>query len=101
MVVDNDGGGIFSFLAQRDEVDPVRFEQLFGTPHGVDLGALAELHGVAVTRPTAAAEVGPAIAEAVAAGGPRAVIVGTGRDANVAVHRELHEAVAAAVSGLT
>ncbi len=99
VVVDNDGGGIFSFLAQRQELGPARFEQLFGTPHGVDLGALAAAHGLAVTRPETATEVGPAVAEAIGAGGVRAVIVGTNRDANVAVHRELHDAVAAALSG--
>ena len=38
VVVDNDGGGIFSFLPQATELDAERFEPLFGTPHDVDLG---------------------------------------------------------------
>ena len=46
MVADNDGGGIFSFLPQATEVEPDRFEQLFGTPHGVDPVALATAHGL-------------------------------------------------------
>ena len=37
VVVDNDGGGIFSFLGQAAALDTERFEQLFGTPHGTDL----------------------------------------------------------------
>ena len=37
VVVDNDGGGIFSFLPQADRPPPERFEQLFGTPHGTDI----------------------------------------------------------------
>ncbi|MEZ5225365.1 MAG: 2-succinyl-5-enolpyruvyl-6-hydroxy-3-cyclohexene-1-carboxylic-acid synthase [Acidimicrobiales bacterium] len=46
MVVDNDGGGIFSFLPQRSLLDAARFEQLFGTPHGTDVLALARAHGL-------------------------------------------------------
>ena len=46
VVVDNDGGGIFSFLPQADELAGERFEQLFGTPHGTDIVALAAAHGL-------------------------------------------------------
>ena len=46
VVVDNDGGGIFSFLPQHDELDHETYESLFGTPHGTDLRALCEAHGL-------------------------------------------------------
>ena len=46
VIVDNDGGGIFSFLPQATELGPEMFERLFGTPHGVDLVALAAVHGI-------------------------------------------------------
>ncbi len=98
VVVDNDGGGIFSFLPQRAAVAEERFEQLFGTPHGVDLAALAAVHGLEVVEPAAATEVGPAVAASMAAGGSRVVLVRTDRAANVAVHEELAAAVGAALA---
>lgn len=47
VVVDNNGGGIFSTLPQRG-VD--HFEEVFGTPHNRDLAAIAGGFGVHVTR---------------------------------------------------
>jgi len=54
VVIDNDGGGIFSFLAQattdRPEVGlPERFERLFGTPHGTRVADVAAALGAAVS----------------------------------------------------
>lgn len=43
-VINNDGGGIFSTLAQRG-VDG--FEEVFGTPHGLDPAAIAQSMGIA------------------------------------------------------
>jgi 2-succinyl-5-enolpyruvyl-6-hydroxy-3-cyclohexene-1-carboxylate synthase len=40
VVVNDDGGSIFAMLEQGDSAYADRYEQLFGTPHGVDLGAL-------------------------------------------------------------
>ena len=47
VVVDNNGGGIFSTLPQRG-VD--HFEEVFGTPHNRDLTAIAAGFGIHVTR---------------------------------------------------
>jgi 2-succinyl-5-enolpyruvyl-6-hydroxy-3-cyclohexene-1-carboxylate synthase len=91
VVVDNDGGGIFSFLPQAAVLDAARFEQLFGTPHGVELPALAAVHGV----PTFPWD---DLDKALGAGpGVRLVHVRTDRRANVAVHDELNRAVSAAL----
>ncbi len=40
VVVNDDGGSIFSMLEQGADVYADRFDTLFGTPHGVDLAAL-------------------------------------------------------------
>ena len=43
LVINNDGGGIFSTLSQRG-VDG--FEEVFGTPHGLDPAAIAQSMGI-------------------------------------------------------
>jgi 2-succinyl-5-enolpyruvyl-6-hydroxy-3-cyclohexene-1-carboxylate synthase len=96
VMLDNDGGGIFSFLPQA--ALPEHFELLFGTPHGVDLAVLAGMHGVPVDRVEKAGEVVPAVDAAISAGGVRCVIVPTERADNVARHREAWAAVAAALT---
>jgi 2-succinyl-5-enolpyruvyl-6-hydroxy-3-cyclohexene-1-carboxylate synthase len=40
VVVNDDGGAIFAMLEQGAEAYADRFDQLFGTPHGVDLASL-------------------------------------------------------------
>ena len=97
VVVDNDGGGIFSFLPQARALPAERFERLLGTPHGLDLCAVARAHGVDAVEATSADEVAAAVAAPPA--GVRVVVVRTDRSANVAVHDEVHRAVAAAVAG--
>jgi 2-succinyl-5-enolpyruvyl-6-hydroxy-3-cyclohexene-1-carboxylate synthase len=99
VVVDNDGGGIFSFLPQAEQLAAERFERLLGTPQGLDLAAVAGVYGVTAVPVTTAADLGPAVEKSVAGGGVRIVHVRTDRRANVAVHEELHAAVEAAVGG--
>jgi 2-succinyl-5-enolpyruvyl-6-hydroxy-3-cyclohexene-1-carboxylate synthase len=98
--VDNDGGGIFSFLPQGEALGADRFEQLFGTPHGVDLSVLAAAHGLMTVEPATGADVADAVLASVGAGGARLVQIRTDRTTNVAVHNELNQAVAAALESL-
>ena len=92
VVLDNDGGGIFSFLPPADHAS--HFEMLFGTPHGIDLVDVARAYRVPAARVEKASEIGPAVTAAVEAGGVRLVIVPTDRADNVARHREAWQAVA-------
>ena len=97
VVLDNGGGGIFSFLPQAAALPVERFEQLFGTPQSADLLGLAAAYGVDGVVVDRAADVVPAVTAALDAGGVRLVVVRTDRTANVAVHDELHAAVASAL----
>jgi 2-succinyl-5-enolpyruvyl-6-hydroxy-3-cyclohexene-1-carboxylate synthase len=92
VVVDNRGGGIFSFLPQAEI--PEHFEELFGTPQTIDVAALAAVHGVPVTDVTASGALEPALLAALERGGVNVVRVRTDRAANVARHREVWSAVA-------
>jgi 2-succinyl-5-enolpyruvyl-6-hydroxy-3-cyclohexene-1-carboxylate synthase len=97
VVVHNDGGGIFSFLPPADELPTDRFEELFGTPHGVDLTALAVAHGLPVMEAMDDGSVEVAVRAGLAAGGPHVVLVRTDRGANVALHERVHEATGSAI----
>lgn len=99
VVVDNDGGGIFSFLPQADSLPRHRFEQLLGTPHALDLVELARAYGV-TARAIAAAHPGDLAAgidAAVEEGGAHVLVAHTNREANVAIHGELDKAMGLAV----
>ena len=95
VVSNNDGGSIFSFLPQRTQLSTERFEQLFGTPHGTDLVALARAHGLGARTVSTRDELLQAVADREAT----VVRVESNRSANVAVHDALHAAVAAALKG--
>ncbi len=96
VLVNNDGGGIFSFLPQA--AHPEHFEALFGTPHGLDFRPVADLYGATYARPEGWGEFRAAVAAGLREGGLRIVEVRTDRERNVALHREVWRAVSAALS---
>jgi 2-succinyl-5-enolpyruvyl-6-hydroxy-3-cyclohexene-1-carboxylate synthase len=87
VVVDNRGGGIFSFLPQAQF--PEHFDTLFGTPQPVDLSAMATVHRVPAVEVTQAEAFAPAVIDAISARGVRMVLVRTDRADNVARHRQI------------
>ena len=93
VVVDNKGGGIFSFLPQSTTLEPQRFEQLFGTPHNVDIGQLVQAHGLPNTTVKTVAQLKGALAQK----GSRVIIVNTDRRQNIADHDAVYAAVAKAL----
>ncbi|WP_067184795.1 2-succinyl-5-enolpyruvyl-6-hydroxy-3-cyclohexene-1-carboxylic-acid synthase [Microtetraspora niveoalba] len=92
VVVNNDGGGIFSLLPQATLGEP--FERIFGTSHGVDLEYLAASTGLPYTR----VEDLDDLPRAIKGDGMRMVEVRTRRDGNAAVHAAMGEAVRSAMT---
>ncbi|MBO0692918.1 MAG: hypothetical protein J2P58_08480, partial [Acidimicrobiaceae bacterium] len=101
VVVDNDGGGIFSFLPQAEALAPERFERLLGTPHRRDLLAIANSYGASTTDVDSIEGLVSALGEVGSGKGVRVLRCRTDRAANVADHDRLNAAVAEAVAGLT
>jgi len=94
VVPNNDGGAIFSFLPQHELPE---FEELFATPHGLELGAICRGAGAGHALVERAADLIPAVERAREAGGVHAVEVPIDRARNVELHAAVHEAVAAAL----
>lgn len=96
VVVNNDGGGIFSYLPLHDALTPSRdgaaaFERFFGTPHGTDLSQVAALGGGFFQRVEHREELAAAVAAALraAANGPAILEVRTQRDASRAAQQSI------------
>ena len=94
VVIDNKGGGIFSFLPQSSTLDPQRFEQLFGTPHDVDINQLVQAHGLPCTTVKTVAQLKDALSRM----GTSVIVVNTDRRQNVADHDAVYAAVAKALT---
>ena len=98
VLVNNDGGGIFSFLPQHE--DPNHFEELFGTPHGLEFRPVAELYGLGFQRVTTRADYRAALLASFEAPGVSVIEVKTDREENLRLHQRIWAQVTAAVSPL-
>ncbi|EFO80073.1 hypothetical protein OSCT_2064 [Oscillochloris trichoides DG-6] len=87
VLINNDGGGIFSFLPQASESD--QFETLFGTPHGLQFEPLAACYGANYTRAENWATFRHGVLRGVDGAGLHIVEVRTERTRNVHDHRAI------------
>ena len=94
VVVNNDGGGIFSMLEQAAIPGP--FERLFAAPHGADLGQLARAAGLPYARLGQLADL-PGL---LAGGGLRVIEARTDRAAGAALRARLRQLASAAVGAV-
>ena len=95
VVMDNGGGGIFSFLPQAAAVETERFELLFGTPPTSDVGDVARGFGLSVCEVTTLPEFEAALNDAA----PALIRVEVpGRPENVALHESINRAVRLALA---
>ncbi|MFB5282452.1 2-succinyl-5-enolpyruvyl-6-hydroxy-3-cyclohexene-1-carboxylic-acid synthase [Peribacillus sp. Hz7] len=87
VLINNDGGGIFSFLPQANEKE--YFELLFGTPHGLDFAHAAALYGAKYNKVTNWEEFGQVFTQSFTIPGLKVIEVPTERESNLVKHREL------------
>ena len=98
VVVDNGGGGIFSFLPQAGALEHDTFELLFGTPQAPDVLDVAAGFGLPVADAGSAAELASALARFVGRGTAVVRARVPSRTENLALHHRLFDAVGAAAT---
>ena len=91
VLLHNNGGGIFSFLPQAETAES--FEDLFGTPHGLDFRHAANLYGVDYCEPQDRPAFRETLKKSLRNPGVTMIAVHTERDANVHLHRNIWQAV--------
>lgn len=97
VVINNDGGGIFSFLPQA--AYPSHFEQLFGTPHGLRFEPVAQLYGASYYSADTVESLRQGLVAGMTGRGLHIIEIRTDRARNVVLHREAWSRVASALAG--
>ena len=87
VVLNNDGGGIFSFLPVAEHKE--FFEPYFGTPQGVGFRPAAEMFGLQYERPETTEEFVEFYSKACARDSSTLIEVRTDREENVRLHGDL------------
>ncbi|HYG72826.1 MAG TPA: 2-succinyl-5-enolpyruvyl-6-hydroxy-3-cyclohexene-1-carboxylic-acid synthase [Actinomycetota bacterium] len=97
VVVNNDGGGIFSLLPHRGLPE---LDELFVTPHGLDLSEISAAAGVGHRRVERSSELVPAIDRSRAEGGVRVVEIVVDRDSGARTRELVRGVVASALRSI-
>ena len=92
VLINNDGGGIFSFLPQA--AYPEHFEQLYGTPTGLDFRLAVQMYGGQFQEGDGWEQFRKAVSRGLHTGGLHVIEVPTERTSNVKMHRQLWEVIA-------
>ncbi|GCE17700.1 2-succinyl-5-enolpyruvyl-6-hydroxy-3-cyclohexene-1-carboxylic-acid synthase [Dictyobacter kobayashii] len=95
ILINNDGGGIFSFLPQA--AYPEHFEQLFGTPTGLEFQPVVQMYGGTYQRPADWSAFRQTFQQSIQTRGLHVIELRTERTSNVAMHRQLWQAVGSAL----
>jgi len=95
VVINNNGGGIFGFLPQAKALNGDEFEELLGTPRGVDTAKAAALFDLPYQRLESLVELPDALSA-----GTSLIEAAVDRATNVAHHRHLTDRVLEAIAPL-
>ena len=95
ILINNDGGGIFSFLPQA--AHPEHFEQLFGTPTGLNFQPAVEMFGGRFQRVYNWESFRKVVIQGLHSSGLDVIEIPTERTGNVKMHRQLWEVIQKAV----
>lgn len=95
LVVNNNGGGIFSFLPQAKQTE--HFEALFGTPLDIDFQQAVNMYSGTYQQPVSESELKRALAESYQYDGLSVIEVKTDRTANMEWHRSKWQAIEKAI----
>ncbi len=99
VVINNDGGGIFSFLPQKQSgvVPESVYEKHWGTPHGMDIAPIAAAMGMRVHTVDTVEDLRAALSQPVRR---ELVEIHTDRATNVDHHRTIQRAVNDSLAGV-
>ena len=95
IVINNDGGGVFSFLPQARY--PEFFEEYLGTPHGLEFRSAAEMYGLDYAKVDSWGELREAASRSISSSGTAIIEVPGDRARNVELHHRVWSAVSEAL----
>jgi 2-succinyl-5-enolpyruvyl-6-hydroxy-3-cyclohexene-1-carboxylate synthase len=91
IVINNDGGGIFSFLPPVN--DAAAFSKFFATPHGMTFKDVIKGFGIPYAAPRSIVEFKKVYLRAVHNKAPLIIEIKTDREQNLLLHRQIQEQV--------